>query len=434
MRQTHLNQNSSLTWQKRNMINSNSQTYSKIICEATLENNQSDKSALDTLLEVKSADTYIPELITIQSSSTYARAEAKPLIEIEAAQFPTSSNSYDGLTVTVSDPTFNGTQASGSLQSLGVSFNSTSGYGLVDAAYAVAWAAGWNYFPDVADPAGVDNAGNNVVNAPEAWAQGYTGKGVVVAVIDSGVDWTHADLSPNLWLNSDEILGDGIDNDGNGYTDDIVGWNFADNDNYTIDSDGHGTHVAGIIAADNNGFGATGVAPDAKIMPIKVLGDNDKPDGDLAKAIRYAVDNGADVINLSVGGSSPSDAVLNALAYADANGVITVCAAGNNGFDQPTYPARYATDYGIAVGAVDFNWNIANFSDRAGYDANMSYVVAPGVNVYSTSLNGSYRTENGTSMAAPFVAGVAALMLEANPYLSPSEIRSYITGSATYLP
>ncbi|MEZ6116119.1 MAG: S8 family serine peptidase [Pirellulaceae bacterium] len=147
----------------------------------------------------------------------------------------------------------------------------------------------------------------NAINAPEVWSQGYTGEGIVVAVVDTGVDWTHVDLASNIWTNADEIAGDGIDNDRNGYVDDVYGWNFANRNANVQDANGHGTHVAGTIASLRNGSGSTGVAHDAQIMPVKVLGNNGSgSDYAVSQGIRYAVDNGADVINLSLGGAAPS--------------------------------------------------------------------------------------------------------------------------------
>jgi hypothetical protein len=155
-------------------------------------------------------------------------------------------------------------------------------------------------FPDVAYYGGSQDWSVNAINAPEAWAQGYTGQGVVVAVIDTGVQFNHPDLNSQIYINAGEIGGNGIDDDRNGYVDDTSGWDFYSGDNYADDGNGHGTHVAGIIAAAANGFGATGVAPGAKIMPIRVLGsDGSGSTNSVAAGIRYAVDNGADIINLA---------------------------------------------------------------------------------------------------------------------------------------
>ncbi|MBN3923082.1 S8 family serine peptidase, partial [Nostoc sp. NMS4] len=210
-------------------------------------------------------------------------------------------------------------------------YNSTNGYGLINGAAAVAKAIGQNTFADVPDLGG-NNWGADLVKAPEVWAKGYTGKGVVVAVVDTGVDYNHEDLKNNIWTNSKEIPGNGIDDDGNGYVDDNYGWNFADNNNNTLDDNSHGTHVSGTIAGENNNYGVTGIAYDAKIMPVKVLDSSGSGSySSIAKGIRYAVDNGANVINLSLGGGSSNRTLQSAIDYASSKGVIVVMAAGNDG-------------------------------------------------------------------------------------------------------
>ena len=143
------------------------------------------------------------------------------------------------------------------------------------------------------------------IGAPEVWNYGYTGQGIVVAFCDTGVDRFHPDLDANIWSNADEIEGNGVDDDGNGCIDDRYGWNFASNYNNTMDVQSHGTHVAGTIAAEINGFGITGVAYNAKIMPVKVLSDSGSGSYEgITNGIRYAANNGANVINLSLGGGS----------------------------------------------------------------------------------------------------------------------------------
>lgn len=328
------------------------------------------------------------------------------------------------------------------------SFSPTYGYGLVNAAAAVAWASGYTAFTysDLPDLGGV-NAGNDMVKAPEVWANGIKGQGVTVAVIDSGVDINHPELANNIWINSDEVAGDNVDNDGNGYTDDVYGWNFAQgqyNNNVLPGNNSsgqdHGTHVAGTIAADDNGFGTTGVAPDAKIMAIKIGDVQMAFDGEgyfsnagnLAEAIIYAVDNGADVINLSLGWVDSYELQI-ALAYAASFDVVVVSAAGNESQPSPGTPANYATSFGLSVGAVDYQGSLASFSNQAGRDSRMQHVVAPGVNIYSATPGGGYNYKDGTSMAAPHVAGVVALMLSANSSLTHSQVRDIVTASATDL-
>lgn len=315
-----------------------------------------------------------------------------------------------------------------------------SGYGLVNASAAVARSVYQpNPFPEVPDsitnPWGIDR-----VKAPEVWTQGYTGQGVVVAVIDTGVDYNHPDLAGNIWSNSGEVPNNNFDDDGNGYIDDVRGWDFIGNDNDPIESYqvsdfynlvnyyGHGSHVAGTIAAVNNGFGVTGVAPNAKIMPIRVF-ENDAYSSSiiLEQGIRYATNNGADVINLSWTWT-PTPGIETAIQYAIDRGVVVVMASGNEYLSTPSYPAQLATDGGIAVGALDIAGNVAYFSNGAGML--LDYVVAPGVDVNSTTPNNSYEFNDGTSMATPHVAGVAALMLSANPALTPAQVEEIIVQTA----
>ncbi|MGB3299442.1 MAG: S8 family peptidase [Phormidesmis sp.] len=324
------------------------------------------------------------------------------------------------------------------------SFDSAYGYGLVDAASAVATAVGQSRFSNVTDIGG-NQWNNDMINAPEVWSQGYTGEGVTVAVIDSGVDIFHEDLRNNIWQNTGEVSGDGIDNDGNGYIDDIYGWNFGDGQNNndvrpgTDDiGQGHGTHVAGTIAAANNGLGMTGVAYNSNIMAIR-MGDTETSatggrfvnGGDLAEAIRYAVDNGVDVINMSLGWGDPTGSVRAALAYASERNVIAVMASGNESLLAPSSPANNAIDYGLSVGAVTRSGVIADFSNQAGSNSQMRHVMAPGEGIYSTLPNDTWNYQDGTSMAAPHVAGVVALMLSANPNLTHAQVREILTGTAT---
>jgi len=288
-------------------------------------------------------------------------------------------------------------------------YNSTNGYGLVNAGAAVPQAAGQNPYSDVANLGG-NNWGLDMINAPEVWANGHTGQGIIVAVIDTGVDTNHEDLRNNIWTNSKEIAGNGIDDDGNGYVDDVHGWNFNDN--------------------NNNGFGVTGVAYNSQIMAVKVLDESGSGSySAIANGIYYAVDNGAKVINLSLGGDSSSRTLKSAIEYASSKGAIVVMAAGNDGESAPDYPARYANQTGIAVGAVDANKNLTDFSNRSG-NTTMAYVTAPGQSVYSSVPNNQYANYSGTSMATPYVAGVVALMLSANPNLTEAQVRDIITSTA----
>lgn len=245
------------------------------------------------------------------------------------------------------------------------------------------------------------------------------GEGTVVAVIDTGVDYNHEDLQDNIWTNSAEVSGTtGADDDNNGYVDDVHGINLIDPNETPMDDHGHGTHVAGIIAMENNNVGGVGIAYKSKIMPIKAGGsDGTFYSSDIAKGIEYAYKNGADVINMSFGSSAHSALIENALQDAFGSCVL-VAAAGNE--SAPTadcplggrnmYPASYS--YVIGVMAYDEANSFASFSNwDYKPNANAEYeVVAPGVSVYSTLPNGRYASWNGTSMAAPMVSAEAAIL------------------------
>lgn len=332
------------------------------------------------------------------------------------------------------------------------SFSPIYGFGLVNASSAVARALGQSIeaVPDRSSPVPSNFNDLNLIDVPAVWEQGITGEGVVVAVLDTGVDINHPDLASNIWVNPGEIAGNGIDDEGNGFVDDINGWDFGDRDNSPTPGRErgfeHGTHVAGTIGADLNGITTDsrgnqveiqGVAPDATIMPVRVLGGRFGNTADaLAQGIRYAVDNGADVINLSLGAGMNSTVLREALRYAETQGVVIVAAAGNDasrGATVPSFPARDAAlvDIGIAVGAVDGDLNIASFSNPAGTVlGEFPFVVAPGVRVASTIPGNRYGSLSGTSMATPHVSGVVALMLEANPNLTPAQIEDILSATA----
>jgi len=262
------------------------------------------------------------------------------------------------------------------------------------------------------------------IDAPIAWNT-TTGSDVVVAVVDTGVYYTHEDLADNIWTNSGEIAGNGIDDDGNGYIDDIRGWNFCSGTNNPIDDNGHGTHCAGIIAAVGyNGVGVTGVNWKAKIMPLKFLDSSGSGyTSDAISAILYANTMGAKVISNSWGGSGVSRALKDAI---DASSAVVVCAAGNDADNidtTPLYPASYNSSNIIAVAATDYNDKLASFSN---YGPKSVDIAAPGVTIRSTYKNNQYAYLSGTSMATPFVSGVAALVSATNSSLSNAEIKEKI--------
>lgn len=234
------------------------------------------------------------------------------------------------------------------------------------------------------------------IDAPEAWDITTGSEDVVVAVLDSGVSISHPEMNANIWVNSAEQTGtDEVDDDGNGYVDDIYGWDFWDNDATPVDYNNHGTHIAGTIAAlgDNNA-GITGVNWQAKIMALRIGGVVGTV-GEAAEAIIYAVDNRAHIINASWGGSDFSQTEYDAIEYADDRGVLLVAAAGNGGDDligddndeTPEYPASYNLPNIISVAATDQNDSLPEFSN---YGTTSVHIAAPGVNIYSTVPEISY--------------------------------------------
>ncbi len=271
------------------------------------------------------------------------------------------------------------------------------------------------------------------INAPAAWDSTTGDSAQVIAIIDSGVDWTHPDLAPNIWINADEIPGNGIDDDHNGYKDDVRGWDFINNDNNPTDDNSHGTHVAGIAAArGNNGIGITGVAWNAKIMAIKMLQSSGAGNmANLAKAINYASMNGATVINLSLGYYSESMTVKTAIenAYAgtgSGDGAILVAAAGNDGncicndcgLCFSMYPACYSIVIGVMANGPGTGFSNYDPSGPVGFTNEEQYnyeISAPGGNILSTLPGGGYGLYSGTSMSAPMVSGAVALMRSYDP-------------------
>jgi subtilisin family serine protease len=270
------------------------------------------------------------------------------------------------------------------------------------------------------------------IDAPEAWVTTTGSHSVVVAVIDTGVDWHHPDLAANIWTNPGESCpgceDDGIDNDANGYVDDVHGWDFVNNDNDPSDDHGHGTHVAGTIGAvGDNGTGVVGVNWDVQIMPLKFIGANGEGTADDAvRAILYATRMGAVVSNNSWGGEDFSQALEDSIADADAHDSLFVAAAGNSFKDNdanPDYPSGFDLPNVVSVAATDQNDARAWFSNYGRRSVDLG---APGTSIYSTWPGGSYAYLDGTSMAAPHVTGVAALAEAGFPSASAVGLKSLL--------
>ncbi|WP_386780359.1 S8 family serine peptidase [Luteolibacter ambystomatis] len=272
------------------------------------------------------------------------------------------------------------------------------------------------------------SSGSGGIDALHAWAVSTGGTGAVIAVIDTGVDRSHPELQGNLWTNTGEIPNNGIDDDHNGYIDDVNGWDFANNDALPADGHGHGTHVAGTIAArGNNAAGVSGVCWSARIMPVKFLADNGSGyTSDAVKAVAYATRMGAKISNNSWGGGGYSQALYDAINQAAQAGDLFVASAGNDAADNdvtPQYPSSYQLPNVVSVASTDERDNLSYFSNRGAATVD---IAAPGSNILSLQPGGGYASKSGTSMAAPHVAGVAGLLVSKNPSLTPSQIKQLL--------
>jgi hypothetical protein len=277
------------------------------------------------------------------------------------------------------------------------------------------------------------------IDALKAWEIEKGSEDIIVAVVDTGVDYNHEDIKSRIWINKGEIPDNGIDDDDNGYTDDVRGWDFfdspdaklkvdhVDRDNDPMDEDGHGTNVAGIIAGvPNNSVGIAGITWGCKIMSLRA-GSKILEDDDLASAIVYAVENGAQIINMSWGSDELSFVIRDAIEYAYNSGCVLVGAAGNDNQPKIIYPASH--EYVISVGATDRGDKKASFSN---YGAGLD-IVAPGDRIFGTLPNNSYSDWSGTSMAAPVVSSVIALMLSKRRGLTNQEIVQILHESADHI-
>jgi subtilisin family serine protease len=259
---------------------------------------------------------------------------------------------------------------------------------------------------------------------------------MIIAIVDTGVDYNHPDLSNNIWTNPEEIPGNNVDDDGNGYVDDFRGCDFFGNDNDPMDLNGHGTHVSGIAAAKgDNALGVTGVCWTAKIMPLRFLdADGYGTVADEILAIDYAIANGAHIINASFGGNIFSQSEYDAISRANSEGILFVAAAGNlgpNDYPSQFYPASYNLPNIISVTATDQDDNLCSFSN---YGATTVDVGAPGIHIYSTRPGMSYQYMQGTSMATPYVTGLAALIWGYDSSLAHYEIKDIILNGVDIKP
>ena len=298
--------------------------------------------------------------------------------------------------------------------------------------------------PDFSKQYGLHNIGQTSgtagadIDAVNAWDL-QTGKDVIIAIIDTGVEYTHEDLIPNVWTNVNEIPGNGIDDDNNGFIDDVYGWDFSNNDSDPIDDMGHGTHVAGIIAANtNNGIGISGINWRAKIMALKFIdAAGIGTTSNAIKAINYAVAMGAKISNNSWGGGAFTQGLYDTLSAANDAGHLFIAASGNNSTntDDPAnemhYPSSYDLPNVISVAATDEFDSLGTFSNYGPVSVDLA---APGRQILSLWLNNGYLSLDGTSMAAPFVAGAAGILLSTLPNLSINELRSALLDNVDLLP
>ena len=267
-----------------------------------------------------------------------------------------------------------------------------------------------------------------LLGMPGAWDKSTGSSDIVIALIDSGVDTTHPDLASRLWVNPGEIAGNGLDDDGNGYVDDVHGWNFVSDSSSIADAYGHGTQVAGVAAAvGNNGIGIAGICWQCKLMVVTAMQNGGVANySDIAAAVAYAASNGARVINLSLGGYADSATLREAISEAARMSVL-VGGAGNDDSSAPFYPAAYPEVIAVAAGTETNAKTV--FSNYGPWVT----LVAPGAAIRTTANGSGYVTQNGTSLATAYVAGAAGLVAALHPTWPPDLIRWHLRNTATVI-
>ena len=271
------------------------------------------------------------------------------------------------------------------------------------------------------------------IHIRDAWEITKGSPSVIVAIIDSGIDYNHPDLKDKIWVNTEEMPDNAIDNDNNGYINDFMGWNFHDNNNDPMDHYSHGTHVAGIIAASENDHGIAGIAPEVKLMPLKIFEQNNEMANysDVISAIVFAYNHGASVVNMSFVGKGYSQSLYDIMnKYEDMD---FVCEAGDYGADNdtsPFYPGSYELENIICVASIDEDGSLSSYSD---FGIKHVQVAAPGNNIYSTFPNDDFGYYSGTSEAVPYVTGIVALLKSYNTDLTAAEINQAIMNNVKHL-
>lgn len=284
---------------------------------------------------------------------------------------------------------------------------------------------------------GLDNKSNSHIDAIRAWNKyGKGSKEIKIAVIDTGIDYNHPDLKGNIWINEAEANGlEGVDDDNNGYIDDVHGYDFANNDGDPMDDNSHGTHCAGTIGASHNKIGVAGVMGNVSLVPIKFLSANGSGSATSAvEAIDYATKLGVNIMSNSWGGTGASKAIKDAIERAEEKGIIFVAAAGNSGSDndvRPHYPSSYELDNVISVAAHTIKDKLAYFSC---YGKNTVDVSAPGSSILSTAPNNGYKMLSGTSMATPHVAGMLGMLLSNEEDLPLLQVRERLIETSEPMP